>query len=114
MKVVRPNTEVLYIWGDDRKRGFREELVGGIKMEWTFATERLPEDGDDVLLYYKRNAWNKRGDCIKKKEMGVGWQINGLWHVDGCSGVEALAWMKLPKPPKGARNDKKRSKRSIH
>ncbi len=69
-------------------------------MEWTFATERLPEDGDYVLLYYKRDAWNKRGDCVKKKEMGVGWQINGLWHVDGCSGVEGIAWMKLPKPPK--------------
>lgn len=25
-------------------------------MEWIFATERLPEDGDYVLLYYKRDV----------------------------------------------------------
>ena len=70
-------------------------------MEWISVKDKLPEDGFSVLVYYERNAWpNRRNVPIRKKEVGVGWQCDGKWHVDGCSKVVGIAWMPLPKPPK--------------
>ena len=68
--------------------------------QWISAKENLPEDGECVLAWFSRNSWatDKKS---RKKDMDVGWQVDGLWHVDGCSGVSVIAWMQLPEPPKG-------------
>ena len=67
-------------------------------MDWISAKDRLPEGGLPVLMYYERYAW--RSNRLRIKEIGVGWQYEGKWHVDGCSGVAGIAWMPLPEPPK--------------
>ena len=64
--------------------------------QWIPCSERLPKDGEDVIIYYERDAFNDEG-VFRKKEIGVGWHIKRLWHVDGCSRVEGIAWMPLPK-----------------
>lgn len=69
------------------------------RKEWIFVDERLPECGETVLLYFERNAWDERGDMFRRRDMDMGFQYNGNWHVDGCSGVVGIAWMPRPKPP---------------
>lgn len=67
---------------------------------WISVKDRLPEATKNVLVYMERNAWRENGKRYRKKEIGIGWQINGHWHVDGVSEVIAFYWMPLPKPPK--------------
>ena len=69
---------------------------------WIPVTERLPKNYTDVLIYYERNAWPDGADYpVRKREIGIGF-CGGpdRWHVDHCSGVDGLAWMPLPEPPK--------------
>jgi hypothetical protein len=65
--------------------------------QWIPCSERMPKDGEDVMIYYERDAFNDEG-VFRKKEIGVGWHIKRLWHVDGCSRVEGIARTPLPKP----------------
>ena len=67
-------------------------------MNWIKCSDKLPEDGQDVLAYIERDAWDDSG-CFRKKAINIGWQIRGNWHGDGCSDVVGLAWMPLPDPP---------------
>ena len=67
---------------------------------WTPVTERLPENCADVLAYIERNAWGDEDVPYRKREIAIAYHVNGMWHVDGCSGVDGLAWQPLPEPPK--------------
>lgn len=67
--------------------------------QWIPCSERLPEEGVSVLVYAERNAYDGKGK-FRKKVIDIGWQVDGHWHIDGCNGVEGIAWMPLPKPYK--------------
>lgn len=69
------------------------------KQEWIPCSSKLPEECERVLMFYERNAYNDEG-CYRKVTQDVGWQVNGNWFVDGCSGVVGIAWMPLPEPYK--------------
>lgn len=59
-----------------------------------------PKPGKEVLVYMERDAWGSDGKRKRVQDIEKGWQIDGHWHVDGCSGVDVIAWMPLPLPPK--------------
>lgn len=71
-----------------------------LRRRWIPVAERLPEDCTDVLAYIERNAWGDGDAPHRKREIAIGYHVNGLWHVDGCSRVDCISWQALPEPPK--------------
>lgn len=72
------------------------------KPRWIPVTEKLPENCVDVLAYIERMAWGDGDAPYRKREIAIGYHVNGLWHVDGCSHVDCNAWMPLPELPEEA------------
>lgn len=66
---------------------------------WISVKDRLPENGENVLLYFESDA--RYGDERNRKRIiGIGFHCNEHWHVDLNSVETAIAWMPLPDPPK--------------
>ena len=71
---------------------------------WIPVKNALPEEGKNVLIYIERDAMG--GNESRRREIAIGcqidgkwYEIDGKWYVNGCSRVEGLYWMPLPKPP---------------
>ena len=65
---------------------------------WMPCDVKLPEDGENVIVFMERDAWDLKGNFYRKTDVEKGWQIGGHWNVEGCSDVKGLAWMPLPEP----------------
>lgn len=68
---------------------------------WIPASERLPEEGEDVLLWVE---YLSRGDYDWHSTYGIGYQFEGYFHIDGIGKKHVFAWQPLPEPYKGENN----------
>ena len=69
---------------------------------WIPVEERLPKDGQEVLVWYEYFRYGEYNRMFET--YGIGWQFDGHWSGD-VSGTKArcIAWQPLPEPyrPKG-------------
>lgn len=72
---------------------------------WIPCSERLPEDGQDVLCWYQYFRYGNYNRLWKT--YGIGFQYNGNWGGEVANGTKArvLAWMPLPEPPAEGGNE---------
>lgn len=70
---------------------------------WIPVEERLPEDGQEVLVWYEYFRYGEYNRMFKT--YGIGWQFDGHWSGD-VSGTKArcIAWQPLPERYKGDSN----------
>lgn len=70
--------------------------------QWISVKDRLPEDGEDVLIWYEYFRYFPYNRMYTTYD--IAYQYNGYWEDAGGSlGPKArvFAWMPLPEPPKG-------------
>lgn len=76
------------------------KLYGNQKEKWILCSERLPEECENVLVWYE---YFRYGDYNRMfQTCGIGYHVEGHWRGD-VNGVKArcIAWMPLPTPPEG-------------
>lgn len=65
--------------------------------EWISVKDRLPEDGQLVLVWHEYFRFGEYNRLFQTYE--IGYQFQGHWSMNGQK-VRAIAWMPLPEPPK--------------
>ena len=79
-----------------------------LKGEWIPVRERLPEEGEKVLVWFE---YYRYGDYNRKYQTyGFCYQYDGKWStfINGETGwqdARIIAWQPLPEPYKEAEND---------
>lgn len=69
--------------------------------QWISFKDRLPEDGENVLIWYEYFRYGSYNRMYKTYE--IAYQYGGFWSGVNSLGQKArvFAWMPLPEPPKG-------------
>lgn len=78
----------------------RKGVVGASTPQWVSVKDRLPDDGDTVLVI-GRKVGEMRFDIPRISEYSGGeWWADSGDYLICYSGVEITHWMPMPEPPK--------------
>ena len=100
IEILNPEHREHYDGMDEVNEACRMGMEALERTRWIPCSERLPEDGQDVLCWYQYFRYGNYNRLWKA--YGIGFQYNGSWggEVSGGRDTKVLFWMLLPEPPK--------------
>lgn len=75
---------------------------------WIPCSERLPETGVEVLLWFEYFRYGEYNRMYQTYGIGQYFKNYDFWLIDhetGWQKLHVIAWMPLPEPPKGCENN---------
>lgn len=70
--------------------------------EWVSVKDRLPEEGDDVLVWFEYYRYGEYNCLYQTHGIGTYFENFKSWLINGETGwrdLRVIAWMPLPEPP---------------
>lgn len=99
IEILNPEHRENYDGLDEVNEACRMGMEALERTRWIPCSERLPEDGQDVLCWYQYFRYGNYNRLWQT--YGIGFQYNGNWGGEVSIGRDAkvLFWMPLPEPP---------------
>lgn len=99
IEILNPEHREAYNGLDEVNEACRMGMEALERTRWIPCSERLPEDGQDVLCWYQYFRYGNYNRLWQT--YGIGFQYNGNWGGEVSTGrdTKVLFWMPLPEPP---------------
>lgn len=100
IEILDPEHRENYDGLDEVNEACRMGMEALERTRWIPCSERMPEDGQDVLCWYQYFRYGNYNRLWQT--YGIGFQYNGNWGGEVSHGrdTKVLFWMPLPEPPK--------------
>lgn len=105
IEILDPEHRECYDGMDEVNEACRMGMEALERTRWIPCSERLPEDGQDVLCWYQHFRYGNYNRLWQT--YGIGFQYNGNWGGEVSTGkdTKVLFWMPLPEPPEEEQNE---------
>ena len=113
LEIIAENMNVLDVWKEEQhmielrdeiKRLERKLKVikSSPKRSWISVKDRLPEEGDDVLVWFEYYRYGEYNCLYQTHGIGTYFENFKSWLINGETGwrdLRVIAWMPLPEKP---------------